>query len=76
MENKVKHEIKSKNEMESELKLAQQNADVEKRKDVGSIAESRLNPDAEKLTAKDPDEIIILPNEELKINKHNKNQPF
>lgn len=39
---------------------------------------SRLNPESEILTEKDPDEIIILPNEDLKktFNWKNKNQPL
>jgi len=39
---------------------------------------SGLNPKTEILTEKDPDEIIILPNEELKksLNKKNRNQPL
>ena len=45
----------------------------EKKSDV-----SRLNPESEILTEKDPDEVIILPNEEQrKINiKKNRNQPL
>ena len=39
---------------------------------------SGLNPKTEIFTEKDPDEIIILPNEELKksLNKKNRNQPL
>ncbi len=39
---------------------------------------SRLNPETEIITEKDPDEIIILPNEELKKinNTKNKNHPL
>ena len=40
--------------------------------------DSRLNPDIQVLTEKDNDELIILPNEELRKmhNKRNRNQPF
>lgn len=52
----------------------------EKEKDSNEKDEevSRLNPESEILTEKDPDEIIILPNEDLKktFNRKNKNQPL
>lgn len=35
---------------------------------------SRLNPESEIITEKDPDEIIILPNEDLKKNNNEKNK--
>jgi hypothetical protein len=39
--------------------------------------ESRLNPDSNVITKKDPDEIIMLPNDELKRwNNRNRNQPL
>ena len=39
---------------------------------------SRLNPESEIITEKDPDELIILPNEDLKKinNKKNNNHPL
>ena len=50
----------------------------ESEKDEKEEEVSGLNPKTEILTEKDPDEIIILPNEELKksLNKKNRNQPL
>ena len=57
-----------------------ENEEVEETVDEDEIEEetSGLNPKTEILTEKDPDEIIILPNDDLKksLNKKNRNQPL
>lgn len=59
--------------IDDEVKEETDKGENEKEEEV-----SGLNPKTEIITEKDPDEIIILPNEELKksLNKKNRNQPL
>ncbi len=84
--NEVLANIPKENINEAVNKIDTDNDEVKIEKDIKKETEkdekedevSGLNPKTEIITEKDPDEIIILPNEELKksLNKKNRNQPL
>lgn len=68
------------NKIETDKDEVKKDEEIKEKTDIDEKEEeiSGLNPKTEILTEKDPDEIIILPNEELKksFNKKNRNQPL